>query len=307
MGHRHSSSSRSSDGRAQKMSVVSTVMRSIGLASTRGDDDVMSVISKVSPVTETDWAGDFHRPMATSDQYQHYMPPNMPLCPTYQNNYLKECNRSWKIICKASTAKMKSYNKDGIVLFYDEFFHRLFQRDPGFEEIFPGIRKRIEVLIKAMKFILNDSGASAALVTQRCHNLGHRHRTIPKVRPHHFAAYASTFVEVAMFWLDIEATPDVGEAWSNLVGFNLKFMLQSFLANAVDETEWNQNIVEPVKPDEKTKAAAKGKDSKAKGKPKKRDEKKQTKTDDERGTKSMKAKQDDTKVARPLSSTRGGG
>ncbi|RHY35116.1 hypothetical protein DYB32_000368 [Aphanomyces invadans] len=224
--------------------VISKISRSIGARSSRGDDDVLSAVAKVGPEAEVDWSGQFNRPLAPSDHYQHYMPPNMPMCPTYQDNYVKECNRSWKIICKAATPKMKSYNKDGIVLFYDEFFHRLFQRDPGFEDIFPGIRRRIEVLIKAMKFLLNDSGAPEATAIERCRNLGHRHRSIPKVKPHHFAAYASTFVEVAMFWLDIEATPDVGEAWSNLVGFNLKYMLQSYLYNIVNESDWNQNTIQ---------------------------------------------------------------
>ncbi|RHX97689.1 hypothetical protein DYB37_002983 [Aphanomyces astaci] len=225
------------------------ISRSIGGGgrSSRGDDDVLAVVAKVGPDSDTDWSGEFNRPLASADHYQHYMPPNMPMCPTYQVNYVTECNRSWKLICKAATPKMKHYNKDGIVLFYDEFFHRLFQRDPGFEDIFPGIRKRIEVLIKAMKFILNDSGMTETVVIQRCRNLGHRHRTIPKVKPHHFSAYASTFVEVAMFWLDIEATPDVGEAWSNLVGFNLKYMLQSYLFNTVNESDWNQNTTQPTK------------------------------------------------------------
>ncbi|CAK4618763.1 hypothetical protein LEN26_002726 [Aphanomyces euteiches] len=206
------------------------------------DEDMLAMINKVAPESDYEWDAPINRPIASAEEYQHYMPPNMPLCPTYQTNYVTTCNRTWKLICKAAPSKMKAYKKEGIVLFYDEFFHRLFQRDPGFEAVFPGIRKRIEVLIKAMKFILNDSGAPEEQIVQRCRNLGHRHKTIPLVRPHHFAAYASTFVEVAMFWLDKDATPDVGEAWSNLVGFNLKFLLQAYLHNSVDMAEWNQNL-----------------------------------------------------------------
>ncbi|KAH9116732.1 hypothetical protein LEN26_009306 [Aphanomyces euteiches] len=196
----------------------------LGLTTTRNLDDeaVMAVATRVAPADGHEWDGEFRRPIACPDHYHHFMPPNMPLCPVYDVAHVALCNHTWKTICKAGTPKMKEYHKEGIVLFYDEFFHRLFQRDPGFNEVFPGIRKRIEVLIKAMKFLLNDSGVPELQVRDRCRNLGYRHKSIPLVRPHHFATYASTFVEVAMFWLDTEATPNVGEAWSNVIGYNLK-------------------------------------------------------------------------------------
>ncbi|KAF0687893.1 Aste57867_20385 [Aphanomyces stellatus] len=238
---------------SSKNSVLSNVRSRImsKMSSSKGrsfaeDNMVMAAVAKVAP-GDTQWDVEYRFLLAPSDHYHHHMPSNMPLCPVYAMSYVQECNRSWKIICKASTPKMKAYKKDGIVLFYDEFFYRLFQRDPGFNDIFPGIRKRIEVLIKAMKFLLNDAGVDAANVMKRCRNLGYRHKTIPLVRPHHFSAYSSTFIEVAMYWLDVEATPDVGEAWSNVVGFNLKYMLQAFLVENIDECEWNQNICAPPK------------------------------------------------------------
>ncbi|KDO18768.1 hypothetical protein SPRG_15931, partial [Saprolegnia parasitica CBS 223.65] len=191
--------------------------------------------------------GIFDRGLASSDEYHHYMPPNMPVFPVYEPSYHETCARTWKLLCKGSTLKMQQYHKDGIVLFYDEFFHRLFQRDPSFTEIFPGIRKRIEVLIKAIKFMLPESHNTSSIdVMHRCRHLGHRHKTFPKIRPHHFAMYTSTLVEVAMFWLDTEATPDVGEAWSNLIGFHLKFMLQAYLYENVLESEWSQNVTIPT-------------------------------------------------------------
>ncbi|KDO20689.1 hypothetical protein SPRG_13901 [Saprolegnia parasitica CBS 223.65] len=193
------------------------------------------------------------------------MPPNMPLCPQFLSMYLAECNRSWKIICKGASPKMRELKKDGIVLFYDEFFHRLFQRDPSFNEVFPGIRKRIEILILAMKFMLADKDQSRETVQTRCRNLGHRHRTIPLVRPHHFSTYTSTMIEVMMYWLDTEATPDVGEAWSNLIGFHLKYMLQAYLHDNVDDQEWSQNTsVSVAKAKAKAKAQQKSKASKPK-------------------------------------------
>ncbi|KDO16691.1 hypothetical protein SPRG_17807 [Saprolegnia parasitica CBS 223.65] len=195
---------------------------------------------------EPDWNVVFEGELATPDEYQHYMPANMPLCPTYETTYHAECSRSWKILCKGGTAKMRELKKDGIVLFYDEFFHRLFQRDPSFGEIFPGIRKRIEVLIKAMKFMLGDKKYPNDVVMTRCRNLGFRHRTIPLIRPHHFSTYTSTMLEVIMYWLDTEATPDVGEAWGHLVGFHLKYLLQAYLYNNVNYDEWSQNTTTPI-------------------------------------------------------------
>ncbi|OQR91834.1 hypothetical protein ACHHYP_04312 [Achlya hypogyna] len=188
-----------------------------------------------------DWSVQIARPLARPDEYQHYMPPNMPLCPQFEERFHAECNRSWKVICKGTSFKMREFKKDGIVLFYDEFFHRLFQRDPSFTDVFPGIRKRIETLIKAMKFMLGDAHRDTNLIITRCRNLGYRHKTIPLIRPHHFSTYTSTMIEVMMYWLDNEATPDVGEAWSNIVGFHLKYMLQAYLFENIDDEEWSQN------------------------------------------------------------------
>ncbi|KDO16690.1 hypothetical protein SPRG_17806 [Saprolegnia parasitica CBS 223.65] len=220
-----------------------------------------------------DWSAPIERPIASADEYQHYMPPNMPVCPQFLSMYLAECNRSWKIICKGASPKMRELKKDGIVLFYDEFFHRLFQRDPSFNQVFPGIRKRIEILILAMKFMLADKDQSRETVVTRCRNLGHRHRTIPLVRPHHFSTYTSTMIEVMMYWLDTEATPDVGEAWSNLIGFHLKYMLQAYLHDNVDDQEWSQNtsvsVVRPrVTVEAKAKAKAKAQQQNKAAKPK---------------------------------------
>ena len=46
-----------------------------------------------------------------------------------------------------------------------------------------------------------------------------------------------------MFWLDEQATPDVAEAWSNVVGFVLQHMLEGFLPNMVDPRSSYQNCV----------------------------------------------------------------
>ena len=106
-----------------------------------------------------------------------------------------ECARTWQLIVNGNTRRMKEHNRSGIVLFYDEFFYRLFQRDKNMEEVFPDVERRSGVLIKAMTFMLkNAEDDDIETVISKCHYLGHRHRSIHKVRAHHFAQYTATVV-----------------------------------------------------------------------------------------------------------------
>lgn len=182
-------------------------------------------------------------PLATSDEVHHYIPANFPLLPVLNSSYIQDCNKTWRMICLAKTNKMREYGKRGIILFYDEFFHRLFQRDDTMEEVFISVRKRSEVLIKAMSFMLkpNLQDTEREQIANRCRRLGYHHRSFEKVKPHHFGIYVSTCIEVIMFWLGDDATPNIGEAWSNLVGFYLKHILQAYLFDKVDPKSSVQN------------------------------------------------------------------
>jgi len=183
----------------------------------------------------------FEYGVCPGDCVQHYLPPNFPMLPNLNSAYLMDCNKTWKLICTANTDRMRQYGKSGIVLYYDEFFYRLFQRDTTMEEVFPDIKKRSEVLIKAMTFILKSATDNNEQVISRCNFLGHRHKTFSRVRPHHFANYTSCAIEVIMYWLGEYATADVGEAWSNVVGFMLKHLLSSYLYDKLDPYESYQN------------------------------------------------------------------
>ncbi|KDO24707.1 hypothetical protein SPRG_10241 [Saprolegnia parasitica CBS 223.65] len=162
--------------------------------------------------------------LATPNEVHHYLPANLPVFPVINATYLVDCTKSWKDICMANTDRMKEYDKQGILLFQDEFFHRLFQRDASMEVVFPSVKKRAEVLIAAMTFMLQGTTESNERMINRCRHLGHAHRVFPNVRPHHFAH------------------ANIGEAWSNLIGFYLKHILQAYLYDIVDETEFAQNI-----------------------------------------------------------------
>ncbi|KAF0683393.1 Aste57867_24517 [Aphanomyces stellatus] len=173
----------------------------------------------------------------------HYIPANLPMMPIFTEAYLSDCNNTWKYILSSSTDRMKEFKKTGIVLFYDEFFFRLFQRDATFKEVFPDIRRRGEILIKALTLMLKSSPDDNARLINKIRYLGHRHRFFPKIRAFQFATYAGTMIEVLMYWLGELATPDVAESWSNVVCFFMKHMLESFLTDRVDPFESYQNSV----------------------------------------------------------------
>ncbi|RHY31574.1 hypothetical protein DYB32_003360 [Aphanomyces invadans] len=173
-----------------------------------------------------DHLADFSFGIADGFEVQHYMPPQFPLLPVITKVRLQLCLRTWEMVQSAATDKMKQYGKPGIVLFYDEFFYRLLERDATFGLVFVNVKQRGEVLIKALTFMLSmraDDPSDVANMQNRCRFLGHKHRTYSKVRPHHFAAYTMTCIEVIMYWLGDDASPQVGEAWSNVVGFVLRY------------------------------------------------------------------------------------
>ena len=131
-------------------------------------------------------------PLARLDDVHHYMPANLPLNPRYAPAYVAICRKSWNSILAAESPRMASYGKNGIVLFYDEFFFRLFQRDASFKDVFPDIQWRADVLMKAMSLMLNSPASNLERWQHRLRYLGRRHQSFVKVRPHHFATYVST-------------------------------------------------------------------------------------------------------------------
>ncbi|ETV72868.1 hypothetical protein H257_12218 [Aphanomyces astaci] len=182
--------------------------------------------------------------IADGFEVQHYMPPQFPLLPLITKPRLQLCLKTWEVVQSASTDKMKQYGKPGIILFYDEFFYRLIERDATFSQVFVNVKERGEVLIKALSFILSmraDDPADVTNMQNRCRFLGHKHRTYARVRPHHFAAYTMTCIEVIMYWLGDDASPLVGDAWSNVVGFVLRYLLEPYLYGRTDPYELYQN------------------------------------------------------------------
>ncbi|KAG9406718.1 hypothetical protein AC1031_003040 [Aphanomyces cochlioides] len=210
----------------------------------RKKNALITLVAKENVHFVLDDMAQFSFGLANGSEVQHYMPPQFPLIPILSRARLALCAKSWELIQNAATDKMRQYGKPGIVLFYDEFFYRLLERDRTFAQVFTNVKQRGEVLIKALMFILSmraDNATELEELKNRCRFLGHRHRTFPKVRPHHFAAYTTTCVEVIMYWLGDEASFAVGEAWSNTAGFVLRYVLEPFLYSRTDPYESYQN------------------------------------------------------------------
>ncbi|OQR97030.1 hypothetical protein ACHHYP_12918 [Achlya hypogyna] len=189
---------------------------------------------------DIDSLGAFSFGVAEPYEVQHYLPPQFPIIPVLTPTNVDICRRTWDLIQTAGTDKMRQYGKPGIILFYDEFFYRIFERDTTIREVFPKVQQRAEVLIKAINFILSTRAGTPASVMETvnaCRFLGHKHRAFAKVRPHHFAVYTNTCIEVIMYWLGEFGSHEVGTAWSHTVGFILRHILEAFLFQRTDPYE----------------------------------------------------------------------
>ncbi|CAM9435867.1 unnamed protein product [Chrysoparadoxa australica] len=172
----------------------------------------------------------------------HYMPPTFPLEAYLDPIMMMRCRTSWEKIMAGTADGMGSHaGKDGIVLYYDEFFFRLFKRARVFLDIFPDPAKRGEVLMKALGFMLKLEGDDGLVENKKIFYLGKSHRFKSQVRPWHFSVYVETALETLMFWLGGDADVETGEAWTCLVSYTLKRLLQAYLVDQVVPNEFYQN------------------------------------------------------------------
>jgi len=135
----------------------------------------------------------------------------------------------------------KETGKTGVVIFYDEFYQRLFQRAHVFQEIFPNMRTRGQVLIYSTEFMLSMKCNDCPVEMKKINELGTNHKTKHGIRPWQFSVYIQTFLETVIFCLGTEATPSIGEAWTNVCAYTVGKMLFAFLPKMVNNYEFYQN------------------------------------------------------------------
>ncbi|CAM9399472.1 unnamed protein product [Chrysoparadoxa australica] len=192
-------------------------------------------------LAERDWGGVPAYP--DRNIVAHYMSPTMPLDFEVRDRHKEICGKSWKCIVqgKATGGNQVARGDAGLVLFCDEFYYRLFQRYSAFKAVFPNMKKRGEVLISAMQFILDLEFDGSKEERLKICKLGERHHTKKGVRPWHFSAYTETLLETIMSWLGREASIDTGEAWSMCVGYVCEKLLSTYLIGQVIPTEYQVN------------------------------------------------------------------
>jgi len=172
----------------------------------------------------------------------HYLPPTFPIESVVTSMTLEKCTKTWNLISLGAAQGMgNTIGKSGVVLMYDEFFFRLFKRAKIFEDIFPSVQKRAEVMLKGIEFILGLTGNDSPQEQKRLFFLGRAHRFKQSLRPWMFSVYAETFLETLMFWLGSDANSSIGEAWTNLYAYALRRILTAYLVNRVIENEFYQN------------------------------------------------------------------
>jgi len=182
-------------------------------------------------------------PVTNNDVYiSHYLPPTFPIESVVTAVSLEHCSNTWNLISLGTAQGMgNQIGRSGVVLLYDEFFFRLFKRAKVFEDIFPSVQQRAEVLLKGVEFLLGLNGSDSPQEQKRLLYLGRAHRFKQRVRPWMFSVYAETFLETLMFWLGSDANSSIGEAWTNLYSYALRRILTAYLVNRVIENEFYQN------------------------------------------------------------------
>ncbi|CAM9101187.1 unnamed protein product [Chrysoparadoxa australica] len=195
------------------------------------------VYGRMKSIIPIEWEGD---PRIV----EHYMPPTFPITVNIDEKMMELCRSSWALILSGKAEGMKNSmqeGKDGIVLFYDEFFYRLFKRARVFLDVFPDIAKRGEVLMKALGFLLRLSGDNSVIENTKLYYLGRSHRYKPTVRPWMFSVYMTTCLETLMYWLGTDADAQVGKCWTSICSYALIRLLRAYLKERVIHNEYYQN------------------------------------------------------------------
>ncbi|CAM9302143.1 unnamed protein product, partial [Phaeothamnion confervicola] len=170
------------------------------------------------------------------------IPSTFPLDARMEEGMMERVRHSWGLVVDGSADGMKAHmDKAGVVLFYDEFFFRLFKRARVFMDVFSDPGKRGEVLMKAIGMMLRIQGTNSERENQKLFILGKAHRFKGQLRPWMFSVYMTTCLETLCFWLGSDADVDTGAAWTSVAAYVLKRMLLAYLPGMVVPNEYYQN------------------------------------------------------------------
>lgn len=171
----------------------------------------------------------------------HHLPATFSLECVVSAEHIVACRRTWQLILSGQAKGMEVHKQQclsGIVLFFDEFYYRLFQRAQPIQEAMPSLKNRGEVLTKAVGLILRLRGDDSLGENASLARLGLLHQSYKGVRPWHFSIYSEVLLEVLLYWLGSDATIEVSEAWITLLAYALNRILRTYLIGMIDKNEY---------------------------------------------------------------------
>jgi hemoglobin-like flavoprotein len=158
---------------------------------------------------------------------EHFQPYEFPMIPIIKSDSHVKLNDSWNYIISREYDTMNG-KISGDLYFYDYFFKLLFSRFIDFKIIFPNTKSRIDIISKAMTFIISIRMDNLDSDIQTCQRLGKMHGSMVK-HPYLFGIYATTIHSCIKHCLGNLATYDVMETWLHVLAFVLRNMFPSYL------------------------------------------------------------------------------
>jgi len=164
------------------------------------------------------------------EKVHHFLPAAFPLQCTIKNFHIDKLKYSWKIV-RSEGALGQKENDDGqsaIVVFYDEFYNRLFSKSAVFREHFPGLKMRGGILNRIIHFVCSIDVLKLKETERKLTVLGDNHNTL-NVHPWMYGVFAETLVETVLQCLGEEASFEYYQSWTVALSFCLKNMLHQAL------------------------------------------------------------------------------
>jgi len=172
------------------------------------------------------------------EQVQHFLPAAFPLECTVKSFHIDKLNLSWKIVrTEGYMSRMENeQGRSGIVIFYDEFYKRLFEKSTCFQEHFPGLKMRSGILNRVIHFVCSIDVLKLKETERKLAMLGNSHVAF-NVHPWMYGVFSETLVETVLLFLGEDASYEYYQSWTIALGFCLKTMLQQALKRKVNQRE----------------------------------------------------------------------
>jgi len=163
----------------------------------------------------------------------HFIPPLFPLEPVLKIAHTAVLRNSWNSILKGNSSSFNSSaenGRTGLVVYYDEFYKRLLQKDGGnwVDDFFPGIKAKGGILQRIINYLCSMDAFERSTLQRQLQALGKKH-TERRIKPWMYHHFSQTLVETVMCLLGPSASPHFFEAWAFSLSFCLHIMVKQTL------------------------------------------------------------------------------